>query len=90
MPLRALAGAALAGVCPSLFLMGCAYLLALFLVVGQAAVGVPPRGPRSSAEHRPALAAYREEGLDYLFIVTALTTVAAYAAYSVAPPTVAH
>ena len=35
-------------------------------------------GQRSSAEHRPALAAYRAEGLDYLFIVTALTTVAAY------------
>ncbi len=90
MPLRALAGAALAGVWPSPFLMGCAYLLALFLVVGKRQWEFHHAGLRSSSEHRPALSAYRAEGLDYLFIVTAMTTVAAYAAYSVAPATQAR
>jgi 4-hydroxybenzoate polyprenyltransferase len=87
MPLRALAGAALAGVWPSPFLMSCAYLLALFLVVGKRQWEFHNSGRRTSSEHRPALSAYRAEGLDYLFIVTAMTTVAAYAAYSVAPET---
>lgn len=90
MPLRALAGAALAGVWPSPFLMGCAYLLALFLVVGKRQWEFHNAGRRSSTEHRPALSAYRAEGLDYLFIVTAMTTVAGYAAYSVAPETQAR
>jgi 4-hydroxybenzoate polyprenyltransferase len=89
LPLRALAGAALAGLAPSPFLMGCAYLLALFLVVGKRQWELAHAGVRSSAEHRPALAAYREEGLDFLFVVCALTTVAAYTAYSVMPSTVA-
>jgi 4-hydroxybenzoate polyprenyltransferase len=89
LPLRALAGAALAQVAPSLFLMGCAYLLALFLVVGkrqwelQHAVGLSG----SSSEHRAVLASYGAEGLDFLFVVTALTTVASYTAYSVIPST---
>ena len=90
MPLRALAGAALAGVWPSPFLMVCAYLLALFLVVGKRQWEFHNSGPRGSSEHRPALSSYRAEGLDYLFIVTAMTTVAAYAAYSVAPETQAR
>ena len=88
LPLRALAGAALAGVAPSPFLMGCAYLLALFLVVGKRQWELQNAGgPSSSSEHRPALAAYGVEGLDFLFVVTALSTVAAYTAYSVTPAT---
>lgn len=90
MPLRALAGAGLAGVWPSRFLLLCAYLLALFLVAGKRQWEFHNAGERSSAEHRPALAAYRAEGLDYLFIVTGLTTVSAYSAYSVYPSTTAH
>jgi 4-hydroxybenzoate polyprenyltransferase len=90
MPLRALAGAALAGVWASPFLMGCAYLLALFLVAGKRQWEFQNAGNRSSSEHRPALAAYREEGLDYLFVVTALATVAGYAAYSVSAQTLAR
>jgi decaprenyl-phosphate phosphoribosyltransferase len=90
MPLRAMAGAALAQVWPSPFLIGCAYLLALFLVAGKRQWEFRNAGHRSSAEHRPALAAYREEGLDYLFIVTALATVAGYAAYSVSQATLAR
>jgi 4-hydroxybenzoate polyprenyltransferase len=90
MPLRALAGAALAQVWPSPFLMGCAYLLALFLVAGKRQWEFQHAGHRSSAEHRPALSAYREEGLDYLFVVTALATVAGYAGYSVSPSTLAR
>ena len=89
LPLRALAGAALAELAPSLFLMGCAYLLALFLVVGKRQWELQHAGRLSSAEHRPALAAYRAEGLDFLFVVCALTTVAAYTAYSVLPATLA-
>ena len=39
-------------------------------------MGVSPRRPQAlSSEHRPALASYRAEGLDYLFIVTGLSTV---------------
>jgi 4-hydroxybenzoate polyprenyltransferase len=89
MPLRALAGAALAGVWASPFLMGCAYLLALFLVAGKRQWEFQNAGNRSSTEHRPALGAYREEGLDYLFVVTALATTAGYAAYSVSASTLA-
>ncbi|MEO8189176.1 MAG: UbiA family prenyltransferase [Acidobacteriota bacterium] len=89
LPLRALAGAALAGLPPSPFLMGCAYLLALFLVVGkrQWELQHAGRNAQSSSEHRAVLASYGAEGLDFLFIVTALTTVASYAAYSVMPST---
>ena len=63
MPLRALAGAALAGVLPSLFLIVCAYLLALFLVAGKRQwefhhAGLPV-APRSTG---PALAAYARGG----------------------------
>jgi 4-hydroxybenzoate polyprenyltransferase len=90
MPLRALAGAALAGVWASPFLMGCAYLLALFLVAGKRQWEFQNAGNRSSSEHRPALRAYREEGLDYLFVVTALATAAGYAAYSVSAATMAR
>jgi len=90
MPLRALAGAALADVFPSRFLLVCAYLLALFLVAGKRQWEFHHAGHRSSAEHRPALAAYGAEGLDYLFIVTGLTTASVYSAYSVLPETVAR
>jgi 4-hydroxybenzoate polyprenyltransferase len=90
LPLRAMAGAALAEVWPSPFLMGCAYLLALFLVAAKRQWEFHNAGDRSSTEHRPALAAYRAEGLDYLFIVSGMTTVAAYAAYSVFPSTIAR
>jgi 4-hydroxybenzoate polyprenyltransferase len=88
LPLRALAGAALAGLAASSFLMGCAYLLALFLVIGKRQWELQNAGNLSSSEHRPVLAAYRREGLDFLFVVTALTTVAAYSAYSVVPSTI--
>src|SRR5688572_14204242 len=71
LPLRALAGAALAGLAPSSFLMGCAYLLALFLVIGKRQWELQHAGNLSSSEHRPVLAAYRREGLDFLFVVTA-------------------
>jgi 4-hydroxybenzoate polyprenyltransferase len=87
LPLRALAGAALAERPASPFLMGCAYLLALFLVVGKRQWELQHAGITSSSEHRAVLASYRTEGLDFLFIVTALTTVAAYSAYSVLPST---
>ena len=87
LPLRALAGAALAGLLPSFYLMGCAYLLALFLVVGKRQWELQNAGRESSAEHRPVLASYDAGGLDFAFIVTALTTVAAYSAYSVLPTT---
>jgi heme O synthase-like polyprenyltransferase len=88
LPLRALAGAALAGLAASTFLMGCAYLLALFLVIGKRQWELQHAGTVSSSEHRPVLAAYRREGLDFLFVVTALTTVAAYSVYTVVPSTI--
>lgn len=87
LPLRALAGAALAGVAASSFLMGCAYLLALFLVIGKRQWELQHAGLVSSSEHRPVLASYRREGLDFLFVVVALATVAAYSAYTVVPST---
>ena len=87
LPLRALAGAALAEVPASFFLMGCAYVLALFLVVGKRQWELQNAGHSAAFEHRAVLAAYGTEGLDFLFVVTALTTVAAYAAYSFAPST---
>ena len=89
MPLRALAGAALAGVPPSIFLMVCAYLLALFLVVGKRQWELQRAGRTTPSEHRSVLVSYRSEGLDFLFVVSALATVAAYGAYSVAPHTLA-
>ena len=87
LPLRALAGAALASLPPSHSLMGCAYLLALFLVVGKRQWELQHAGVSSSADHRPVLASYRAEGLDFVFILCALTTVAAYTAYAVLPAT---
>jgi len=89
LPMRALAGAALAQLPASPFLMGCAYLLALFLVVGKRQWELQNAGGASSAEHRAVLASYRSEGLDFLFVLTALTTVAAYSAYAVVPSTFA-
>ncbi len=62
LPLRALAGAALAQVPASLFLMGCAYLLALFLVVGKRQWELQNAGNISSAEHRAVLATYGARG----------------------------
>jgi len=88
LPLRALAGAALADLTPSSFLTGCAYLLALFLVIGKRQWELQNAGHLSSSEHRPVLASYRREGLDFLFVVTALSTVAAYSAYTVVPSTI--
>ena len=87
LPLRALAGAALAEVPASLFLMGCAYLLALFLVVGKRQWELQNAGTSSSAEHRSVLAVYGAEGLDFVFLTAALTVVAGYAVYSVIPST---
>ncbi|HJW13300.1 MAG TPA: UbiA prenyltransferase family protein [Thermoanaerobaculia bacterium] len=87
LPLRALAGAGLARVPASLFLMGCAYLLALFLVVGKRQWELQNAGTSSSAEHRAVLKLYRVEGLDFVFVTAALTVVAGYAVYSVIPST---
>jgi 4-hydroxybenzoate polyprenyltransferase len=87
LPLRALAGAALADVPASLFLMGCAYLLALFLVVGKRQWELQNAGTNSSAEHRSVLAVYGAEWLDFVFVTSALTVVAGYAVYSVIPST---
>jgi 4-hydroxybenzoate polyprenyltransferase len=91
LPLRALAGTALAGLPPTTFLMLCAWLLALFLVVGKRQWelrNAGTSGGASSAEHRPALAGYGVEGLDFLFVVTALSAVAGYAAWSVSARTI--
>jgi decaprenyl-phosphate phosphoribosyltransferase len=88
LPLRALAGAALAELPASAALMACAYLLALFLVVGKRQWELQHAGRGSSAEHRSVLARYRAESLDFVFVVTALTTVAGYTAYAVLPTTV--
>lgn len=88
LPLRALAGAALAALPASTFLMLCAYLLALFLVVGKRQWELQNAGVgAASSEHRAVLASYRSEALDFLFVVTALATVAAYSAYTVVPST---
>ncbi|MGH9315732.1 MAG: UbiA family prenyltransferase [Thermoanaerobaculia bacterium] len=93
LPLRALAGAALAEdrdlltVPASFFLMGCAYLLALFLVAGKRQWELQNAGRKTSVEHRSVLAAYGVEGLDFLFVITALTAVAGYSVYSVIPST---
>ena len=73
LPLRALAGAALAAVPPSPFLMGCAFLLALFLVVGKRQWELQNAGLRSGSEHRAVLASYQTENLDFLFVAIALT-----------------
>jgi 4-hydroxybenzoate polyprenyltransferase len=83
LPLRALAGAALAEVHASLFLMGCALLLALFLVVGKRQWELQHAGSDLASRHRTVLASYGTEGLDFVFVICALTTVAAYTAYSV-------
>ena len=87
LPLRALAGAALAEVHASPFLMACAMLLALFLVVGKRQWELQNAGSESAGRHRAVLASYGEEGLDFVFVVAALSTVAAYTAYSVGPAT---
>jgi hypothetical protein len=67
--------------------MGCAYLLALFLVVGKRQWELQNAGTNSSAEHRSVLAVYGVEWLDFVFVTSALTVVAGYAVYSVIPST---
>ena len=69
-------------------LVGGVACMALFLVVGKRQWELQNAGDLSSSEHRPALASYRREGLDFLFVVTALSTVAAYSAYTVVPSTI--
>ena len=71
MPLRALAGAALAEVWPSPYLMGCAYLLALFLVAGKrqweflhAVRPGASAGPRGLSRGRPRLSLPRHRSDD--------------------------
>ena len=87
LPLRALAGAALAEVPASPFLMGCAFLLAVFLVVGKRQWELAHAEGAAGSRHRSVLASYHAEGLDFVFIVSALATVAGYTAYSVIPAT---
>lgn len=89
-PLRALAGAALARVPPSPMLLLCAFLLALFLVVAKRRyeAGLAAASPRVHL-HRSTLRFYSLARVDRLLAVIALATVAAYATYTMLPETAA-
>ncbi|HEY4241723.1 MAG TPA: UbiA prenyltransferase family protein [Kofleriaceae bacterium] len=88
--LRVVAGAAAIDVPPSLWLLACASLLALFLGLGKRAheLAWAQRSGKATAT-RAALAGYRLPMVQQLMVVLALATCGAYVAYTLDAHTVA-
>ena len=87
--LRILAGSVaigLAGDEISVYLVGCTFLVALFLGLGKRRHELALLGDASGAR-RPALRQYRLHHIDVALIVVGVLTIAAYAFYTVAPQT---
>lgn len=90
--LRILAGSLAIGLAReeiSVYLVGCTFLVALFLGLGKRRHELALLGEGSEAR-RPALRQYRLHHLDVALVVVAALTVAAYAFYTVAPQTRAY
>ncbi len=90
--LRILAGSLAIGLSRdeiSIYLVGCTFLVALFLGLGKRRHELALLGDDSEAR-RPALRQYRLHHLDIALVAVAALTVAAYAFYTVAPQTRAY
>jgi 4-hydroxybenzoate polyprenyltransferase len=90
--LRILAGSLAIGLARdeiSVYLVGCTFLVALFLGLGKRRHELALLGEESGTR-RPALRQYRLHHLDVALVVVATLTVAAYAFYTVAPQTRAY
>ncbi len=84
--LRVLAGSLAARVRPSIWLLACTFLLALFLALGKRLHELAASGDRA-AERRPVLRRYRPETLRRLMAAAGIAAAGAYLAYTVAPHT---
>jgi 4-hydroxybenzoate polyprenyltransferase len=82
--IRAAAGAALAGVVPSPWLVICTFLLALFLALAKRRHELVLL-EAAGGEHRATLAEYTAPFLDQALTLVAAATVVAYALYTLAP-----
>ena len=90
--LRILAGSLAIGLSRdeiSIYLVGCTFLVALFLGLGKRRHELATLG-EDSGKRRPALRQYRLHHLDVALAIVAALTVAAYAFYTVAPQTRAY
>jgi 4-hydroxybenzoate polyprenyltransferase len=90
--LRILAGSLAIGLARdeiSVYLVGCTFLVALFLGLGKRRHELALLGEESGTR-RPALRQYRLHHLDVALLVVATLTVCAYAFYTVAPQTRAY
>ncbi|HJQ74816.1 MAG TPA: hypothetical protein VJ814_08015, partial [Gaiellaceae bacterium] len=86
--IRAVAGAALARVVPSPWLVICTFLLALFLALAKRRhelLLLDAAGGGHGATHRASLAEYSAAFLDQALAVVAAATVVSYALYTLAP-----
>jgi decaprenyl-phosphate phosphoribosyltransferase len=84
--LRVLGGSLAADVRPSIWLLACTFLLALFLALGKRSHELATAGEKA-AERRPVLMQYSARAIRALMLATGIATMAAYAAYTLAPHT---
>jgi len=84
--LRVLGGSLAADVEPSVWLLACTFLLALFLALGKRSHELRTAGERAG-ERRPVLRRYTAGSIRTLMIATGVATMGAYAAYTLAPHT---
>ena len=87
--LRVAAGAFAAGAAVYPWILACTFLLALFLALGKRRAELAELGPAEAPRHRAVLARYTVRGLDRACSAAAVAAVAAYAAWTVAPSTMA-
>lgn len=86
--LRVLAGAAVVGVDPSVWLIVCTGLLAAFLGLGKRAFELRVLG-KEAPSHRAVLAKYRLYHLNIALVIAGVATLVAYLLYTRSPHTVA-
>jgi decaprenyl-phosphate phosphoribosyltransferase len=84
--LRVLGGSLAVDVRASVWLLVCTFLLALFLALGKRNHELRTAGDKAS-ERRPVLGRYSLRSIRGLMLATGLATMAAYAAYTLAPHT---
>lgn len=87
--LRVVGGSLAAAVRPSVWLLACTFLLALFLALGKRLHELAASGDEA-AQRRPVLRRYRPQMLRTMMIAAGVATALAYLAYTVAPHTRAY
>jgi decaprenyl-phosphate phosphoribosyltransferase len=84
--LRVLGGALAVDVRPSIWLLACTFLLALFLALGKRSHELRTAGEKAG-DRRPVLRRYSARSIRTLMLATGAATMAAYAVYTLAPHT---